>query len=61
MVPAFVFAYCPTLNRFRSKDCDYKYILYGDLSLMGALEIMAINNNQDKDINQIYEDMRNAF
>jgi type-F conjugative transfer system pilin assembly protein TrbC len=61
MVPAFVFAYCPAPSRFRSKDCDYKYILYGDLSLMGALEIMARNNNQDKDINQIYEDMRNAF
>jgi len=61
MVPAFVFAYCPTPSRFRSKDCDYKYILYGDMSLTGALEIMARENSQDKDINQIYEAMRNAF
>jgi type-F conjugative transfer system pilin assembly protein TrbC len=61
MVPAFVFAYCPTSNRFRSKDCDYKYIIYGDMSLTGALEIMARENSQDKDINQIYEAIRNAF
>jgi type-F conjugative transfer system pilin assembly protein TrbC len=61
MVPAFVFAYCPTPSRFRSKECEYKYILYGDMSLMGALEIMARENTQDKDINQIYEAIRNAF
>lgn len=38
VVPAFVYAVCPEKNSFRSRDCDYRLVVYGDMTLAGALE-----------------------
>ena len=39
VVPAFVFAECKTtMGVVRTKDCDFKAVLYGDVSLKWALE-----------------------
>ena len=39
VVPAFVFAECKkTMGILRTKDCDFKAVLYGDVSLKWALE-----------------------
>ncbi len=37
VVPAFVYAECPP-GEFRSKLCDYKYVVYGDISLEYAMD-----------------------
>ncbi len=39
VVPAFVFAECKkTMGILRTKDCDFKAVLYGDVSLKWAIE-----------------------
>ena len=43
-VPAFVYAMCP--KRFRYKQCEYKYIAYGDFSLRYFLELLANNDTK---------------
>ncbi len=58
VVPAIVYAYCPQPQMFSSSDCDYKYIVYGDLTLMGALEIMG---RHDSETQRLYEELKNAF
>lgn len=58
MVPAFVYAQCPPKVMFRSKECDFKLVIYGDMTLMGALSMMA---EKDKDIEGIYADLKNSF
>ncbi len=57
-VPAFVYALCATPQMFRSGDCEYRMILYGDLTLMGVLEKMA---DQDNDLEGIYQELKDAF
>ncbi len=57
-VPAFVYALCATPQMFRSGDCEYRMILYGDLTLMGALEKMA---DEDNDLEGIYQELKDAF
>ncbi len=58
VVPAFVFAHCPTPAMFRSAECDFDYVVYGDMSLLGALEIIGRENKEAKDS---YDELRNAF
>jgi type-F conjugative transfer system pilin assembly protein TrbC len=58
VVPAIVYAYCPPPAMFRSADCDYKYVVYGDISLMGALEVMG---RHDSEAQRLYEELLNAF
>ena len=43
-VPALLTATCNEYNNFRSDSCEYEYIIYGDISLIGYLEIL-----KDKD------------
>ncbi len=57
-VPAFVYAQCAAPQMFRSGDCEYRMILYGDLSLIGALEKMA---DEDKALESIYQELKDAF
>ncbi|OGW23083.1 MAG: hypothetical protein A2X55_08905 [Nitrospirae bacterium GWB2_47_37] len=58
MVPAIVYAYCPHPAMFRSADCDYKYVVYGDISLIGALEVIG---RHDSEAQRLYEELNNAF
>ncbi len=58
VVPAFVYAYCPPPAMFRSSDCEWKYVVYGDISLMGALEVMG---RHDSEAQRLYEELLNAF
>jgi type-F conjugative transfer system pilin assembly protein TrbC len=39
-VPAFVYALCPEPAMFRAAECEYRMIVYGDISLRGALQLM---------------------
>ncbi len=45
-VPVFVYAKCPKI--FRYKQCDYKYMAYGDFSLEYFLELIGDANNNLK-------------
>jgi len=58
MVPAFVYAFCPPKDAFRSDDCEFKMILYGDLTLIGALESMS---DRDSDIEKIYKELKDVL
>jgi len=58
VVPAIVYAYCPPPAMFRSADCEYKYAVYGDISLMGALEVMG---RHDSEVQKLYEEALSAF
>lgn len=43
-VPAFVYALCP--KKFRYKQCEYKYIAYGDFGLRYFLQLLADNDKK---------------
>jgi len=58
MVPAIVYAYCPPPAMFRTADCEWKYVVYGDISLLGALEVMG---RHDSEAQRLYEELLNAF
>ena len=58
MVPAFVYALCPPEETFRSAECDYRLVLYGDLTLLGALERMS---EQERDLEPVCRELENAF
>ncbi|GAB5047556.1 TrbC family F-type conjugative pilus assembly protein [Thermodesulfovibrio sp. TK110] len=57
-VPAIVFAKCPPSDIFEYEQCDWKYVLYGDISLVSALEIVS---EKDIEIKKVYETVKNAF
>ncbi|GER94865.1 hypothetical protein A45J_2631 [hot springs metagenome] len=52
VVPAIVYAYCPPPDMFRSAECDYQYVVYGDISLAGALEVMGEHNIRLKELSE---------
>lgn len=39
-VPAFISAICPEYAAFKSDECKYENIVYGDISLSGFLKIV---------------------
>lgn len=58
VVPAFVYAVCPPRELFRSAECEYRMIVYGDMTLLGALEKMG---DHDHYLQKVYEELKNDF
>ena len=46
------------LRNSQSAECDYRLVLYGDLTLRGALERMS---EQESDLEPVYRELENAF
>lgn len=57
-VPAVVFGYCPPSEMFEFEKCDLNYIIYGDISLKGALELVA---DKDEAVRKLYKKIKNDF
>lgn len=57
MVPAFLYAECPSPENYRTKKCNFKYIIYGEMSLHRALELLS-DKTKDRDIDEIYMSLR---
>lgn len=55
-VPAYIFAKCPNKKdgSFKHIDCEYKYMIRGDITLTKALEILS---SKDKYYKQFYRKM----
>jgi len=58
-VPAFLVANCSN-DELRSDECEFKYIVYGDMTLLHALEIIK-DKTGDKEISDIYYTIRQEF